>query len=89
MEWKVNNRLVKFHLETLTRTKIRPFENRHAENGKRKRRKAAPTRARRIRGAPPGLSVLCWGQSRSRRLTAGHGHSFKGITDNRVQATFT
>ncbi|CBY07432.1 unnamed protein product [Oikopleura dioica] len=36
-----------------------------------------------------GGSVLCWGQSRSRRLTAGHGHSFKGITDNRVQATFT
>jgi len=36
-----------------------------------------------------GGSVLCSGQSRSRRLTAGHGHSFKGITDNRVQATFT
>ena len=36
-----------------------------------------------------GLSVLCRGQSRSRRLTPVHGHSFKGITDNRVQATFT
>ena len=42
-----------------------------------------------INGPRTGGSVLCWGQSRSSRLTAGHGHSFKGITDNRVQATFT
>ena len=89
---KFNNRLFKFHLETVEMTKIAPSENptiakifivfwtvsrtclskidlwkfctklfsfknphfwRHAENGKRKRRKAAPARARRVWRTPP------------------------------------